>query len=175
MRLAYEGQVEKIMGSRMTIEQQVMAIENANVNLETMNAMRSGADAMKAIHGNLLIISLINFRNIDKVDETMDDIREQMDLANEISEAISQPVNFGVEFDEDELTLELEALEQEEVDAISLDVGLQGLPRVPTDIPGNLLLNVSAIAQPPRPNKEKKVKDDVDDELAELQASMAMN
>ena len=40
----------------------------------------------------------------------MDDIREQMDLANEISEAISQPVNFGIEFDEDELNEELELL-----------------------------------------------------------------
>lgn len=66
----------------------------------------------------------------------MDDIREQMDLANEISDAISQPVNFGVEFDEDELTLELEALEQEELDGKLLDVGLEGLPRVPTEIPG---------------------------------------
>ena len=50
---AYEDQISKIMGSRMTLEQQVMAIENANVNLETMNAMRAGAEAMKHIHGNL--------------------------------------------------------------------------------------------------------------------------
>jgi charged multivesicular body protein 4 len=63
----------------------------------------------------------------------MDDIREQMDLANEISDAISQPVNFGVEFDEDELTLELEALEQEEVDSISLDISL---PSFPQHVPG---------------------------------------
>jgi charged multivesicular body protein 4 len=53
--IAYEGQVERIMGSRMTIEQQVMAIENANVNLETMNAMQAGAKAMKDIHGNLYV------------------------------------------------------------------------------------------------------------------------
>jgi charged multivesicular body protein 4A/B len=50
---AYEGQVDKIMGSRMTLEQQMMAIETANINLETMNAMKTGADAMKAIHGSL--------------------------------------------------------------------------------------------------------------------------
>ena len=50
---AYEDQVNKIMGSRMTLETQVMAIENANVNLETMNAMKAGADAMKQIHGAL--------------------------------------------------------------------------------------------------------------------------
>ena len=50
---AYEKEVDKIMGSRMTIETQVMAIENANVNLETMNAMKMGSDAMKQIHGHL--------------------------------------------------------------------------------------------------------------------------
>jgi hypothetical protein len=30
----------------------------------------------------------------------MDDIRDQMDVANEISEAISRPVNLGDELDE---------------------------------------------------------------------------
>lgn len=30
----------------------------------------------------------------------MDDIREQMDLANEVASAISQPVGFGYDFDE---------------------------------------------------------------------------
>lgn len=39
-------------------------------------------------------------RDIDKVDATMDDIRDQMDVANEISEAISRPVNVGDELDE---------------------------------------------------------------------------
>lgn len=50
---ALEDQINKIMGSRMTLETQVMAIENANINLETMNAMKAGADAMKNIHGSL--------------------------------------------------------------------------------------------------------------------------
>ncbi|KAJ3054782.1 ESCRT-III subunit protein snf7 [Rhizophlyctis rosea] len=159
---AYEDQISKIMGSRMTLEQQVMAIENANVNLETMNAMRAGAEAMKQIHGNL---------DINKVDATMDDIRDQMDLANEISDAISQPVNFGVEFDEDELNEELELLEQEELDAKLLDTGagvsVGSLPEVPDTA-------VPAIAQPPRPVRTQALTTDEDAELAELKASMAM-
>ncbi|KAJ3414085.1 ESCRT-III subunit protein snf7 [Chytridiales sp. JEL 0842] len=157
---AYEAQVDKIMGSRMTLEQQKMAIETANVNLQTMNAMKMGADAMKSIHGAL---------DINKVDATMDDIREQMDLANELADAISQPVNFGVEFDEEELNEELELLEQEELDAKLLDTGLganlSAAPSVPTTVP--------AIAQPPRPVKQG-VEDEEDAELAELKASMAM-
>ena len=58
---AYEDQINKIMGSRMTLETQVMAIENANVNLETMNAMKAGADAMKQIHGALyFFLAMLN-------------------------------------------------------------------------------------------------------------------
>lgn len=38
--------------------------------------------------------------NIDKVDSTMDSIREQMDLTNEISDAISNPVGMGHDLDE---------------------------------------------------------------------------
>jgi hypothetical protein len=34
------------------------------------------------------------------VDATMDDIRDQMDIANEISEAISRPVGVGDDLDE---------------------------------------------------------------------------
>lgn len=40
------------------------------------------------------------FRDIDKVDELMQDITEQQELAQEISDAISKPVGFGEEFDE---------------------------------------------------------------------------
>jgi hypothetical protein len=37
----------------------------------------------------------------------MDDIAEQQDVAREISEAISNPVAFGNEFDDDELVKNL--------------------------------------------------------------------
>jgi charged multivesicular body protein 4 len=106
----------------------------------------------------------------------MDDIRDQMDLANEISDAISQPVGFGVEFDEDELNQELEDLEQEELDAQLLDTGIELAPSVPSSVPGKrFLFLILAIAQAPRPAKKQPVQDEVDDELAALQASMAMN
>jgi charged multivesicular body protein 4A/B len=84
---------------------------------------------------------LIFYRNIDKVDATMEDIREQMDIANELSDAISQPVNFGVEFDDEELNEELDLLEQEELDAKLLHTGLgadlSAAPSIPaTAVPG---------------------------------------
>ncbi len=49
----YETQLQKLSGARMTIEQQLMAIEGATVSLEAMNAMKMGASAMRAIHGEM--------------------------------------------------------------------------------------------------------------------------
>ncbi|KAI7869479.1 Snf7-domain-containing protein [Spinellus fusiger] len=149
---AYDNNIEKINGARMTIETQMMAIENANVNLETMSAMRAGAEAMKNIHGSM---------DINKVDSTMDDIRDQMDVANEISEAISRPVGIGEDIDEEELLNELEELEQEELDAKMLE----------TPSPAVYTPNVP-VYEPIRRTRVEE--DDEEAELKALQASMAM-
>lgn len=67
----------------------------------------------------------------------MEDIAEQQDVAKEISDAISNPVAFGSDVDEDELEKELEELEQEELDKELLDIPkADELPAVPaTDLP----------------------------------------
>lgn len=72
----------------------------------------------------------------------MDDIRDQMDVANEISDAISRPVGMGEELDEDDLLTELEELEQEELDAKMLETPAPAVytPNVPTHEPGNDLV-----------------------------------
>ena len=99
----YESNLLKVENQIETLETQLISIEGANLNLETMKAMKQGAKAMKQIHGEY---------DVDKVEDTMDEIREQVELADEISEAISRPV--GNEFvDEDELDEELKELEAE--------------------------------------------------------------
>lgn len=69
----------------------------------------------------------------------MDDIAEQQDIANEISNAISNPVAFGQDIDEDELEKELEDLEQEDLDKKLMDIPVKPtedvLPSVPTGVP----------------------------------------
>ncbi|CAH1767995.1 9718_t:CDS:2, partial [Entrophospora sp. SA101] len=118
----YETQMEKLSGAKFTIETQVMAIESANVNLETIKAMETGAEAMKTIHGSM---------DINKVDDTMDSIREQMDLSDEISNAISGPM-LGIPLDDVKLEAELEELEQENLDKQLLEVELPlAAPSVP--------------------------------------------
>lgn len=59
----------------------------------------------------------------------MDEIAEQQDVAKEISDAISNPVAFGNDIDEDELEKELEDLEQEALDEELL--GVQETPELP--------------------------------------------
>ena len=66
--------------------------------------MSEAAKSLKKAHDNM---------NVDEVHDMMDDIAEQQDVAKEISEAISNPVAFGQEFDEDDLEAELEELEKE--------------------------------------------------------------
>jgi len=61
----YEAQLTKLSGARMTIEQQLMAIEGAHVSLEAMNAMKMGASAMKAIHGEMYL-SIFKFKCISQ-------------------------------------------------------------------------------------------------------------
>lgn len=46
----------------MQLEQQVYSIEAANINHETLQAMKQAGSAMSQIHGGM---------SIDKVDETM--------------------------------------------------------------------------------------------------------
>ncbi|KXS21519.1 Snf7-domain-containing protein [Gonapodya prolifera JEL478] len=150
----WENEVLKLGNTRATIEAQLNAIEGVNINLEVMNAMKAGGQAMKTIHGDL---------NIDKVDNIMDDVREQMDLANEVWDAISQP-QFGTEHDEDELAQELDALEQEALDEQFTAVPSVALPGVPTGVPD--------IAQPPRPARVQA--EEEDEELNQLKLQMAI-
>merc|ERR1719310_323786 len=94
----------------MTLTQQIMSLESATINMEVFKGMKTGANAMKQIHGQM---------NVDKVDETMEEINETMDVAKEISDVISQPV--GDPLDEDDLLEELNELEEEALESKMLD------------------------------------------------------
>ncbi|KAM3921814.1 charged multivesicular body protein 4b [Leptodactylus fuscus] len=145
----YEKQLAQIDGTLSTIEFQREALENANTNTEVLKNMGFAAKAMKAAHDNM---------DIDKVDELMQDIAEQQELADEISQAISKPVGIGEDFDEDELMAELEELEQEELDKNLLEV------HGPENVP---LPNVPASCLPAKPAKKKQEEDD--DDMRELE------
>ncbi|XP_022251432.1 putative charged multivesicular body protein 4B-like protein CHMP4BP1 [Limulus polyphemus] len=98
-------------------------------------------------------------RDVDKVHDLMDEVQEQQEIANEISEAISNPVGFGHDIDEDELSKELEELEQEELDKQLLDVEgpvTENLPSPPQAEPST--------------SSKAKVHEDEDEDIKELAA-----
>lgn len=126
----YEQQLEQLQGTLTTIETQREALENANTNTAVLDTMKGASDALKKSHKDM---------DIDKVHDMMDDIAEQNDIANEISNAISTGIVSPNAVDEDELARELEELEQEGLDQELLNVGpapTAKLPDVPsTDLP----------------------------------------
>ena len=161
-RKQYEIQQENIRGARFNLETQIMTIENAHINLETLQAMRAGSSAMKSIHGEL---------DIDKVDDVMEEVREQMDLANEISTAISNPLGMDTGIDEDELEAELERFEQEALDAALLETTkLPSTPHTSTISPVTANLSTASMAK----SSSQPMLNDEDAELEELRASMAL-
>ncbi|XP_026068848.1 charged multivesicular body protein 4b-like [Carassius auratus] len=143
----YEKQLTQIDGTLSTIEFQREALENAHTNTEIIKNMGFAAKAMKAAHDNM---------DIDKVDELMQDITEQQEISREITDAISKPVVFGEEFDEDELLAELEELEQEELD--------KNLLKITDNVP---LPNVPSTSLPARPAKKKE---EDEDDMKDLEA-----
>jgi charged multivesicular body protein 4 len=135
-----------------TLEFQKEALENAGTNAEVMKVMGFAAKAMKAAHNNM---------DIDQVEDLMDDVKEQQQIAAEISNAISSPVTFGQDVDDDDLLKELEEMEQEELDKVLLETGptpAAALPEVPT----------SPLESVASSSKSKKKTTDEEDELAEL-------
>merc|ERR1712130_365267 len=77
----YEGELDKIQNVKMTLETQVMNLESASQNADTFMALKQGTTAMKNIRQGV---------GLDNVDDMMDDIKEEMQMANEISDAIAQ-------------------------------------------------------------------------------------
>lgn len=162
----FDRQLQQIDGTLTTIEQQREALESANTNTAVLQTMNEAAKALKKAHADM---------DIDQVHEMMDDIAEQQDVAREISEAISNPVAFGQEFDEDELEAELNELEaegeleqQKNLDEQLLYVGppATNLPEVPTAEPAAAVPASAASSKP----KKTRVPDGADDdpEMAEL-------
>jgi len=148
----YEKQLQQIDGTLSTIEFQREALENASTNTEVLKVMGVAAKALKGAHNNL---------DVDQVHDLMDDVAEQQEVANEISEAISNPVGFGQDVDEDDLLAELEELEQEGLDEQLLNVG----PVADDSLPDVPLTDPSASTVPTSSRAKAKEEDDAMREL----------
>ncbi|KAM9436512.1 charged multivesicular body protein 4b-like [Clarias gariepinus] len=95
----FEQQLIQIDGTLSSIRVLQEELENANITTEVLKNMSMAAKAFERVHGEI---------DMDNIDSLMDNITGQLQIAQEISEAISQP--FGDEFDEDELLAEMEGM-----------------------------------------------------------------
>lgn len=147
----FEEEVRKLQGARITLDSQIMALESAAINMETVKAMKTGADAMKNIHGNM---------DADKVDDLLESIQEQKEIHDTIAEAVARP---GQEmFDDEELLnelAELDALDSQPVltTPAATDIRPIHLPVVPSNA-----VNLKTVKQ----------ETDEEREIRELEASM---
>lgn len=53
-----EQELDRLAGTRLQIEMQVSTLESANLNAETMAAMKKGADALKVIHSKVYVLHI---------------------------------------------------------------------------------------------------------------------
>ncbi|KAL7593614.1 hypothetical protein Lser_V15G32717 [Lactuca serriola] len=150
----YEQQVEQLGNFQLRIHDQMIMLEGAKATTETVDALRTGAAAMKAMQ---------KATNIDDVDKTMDEINEQTENMKLIQEALATPMGAAADFDDDELEAELEELEGAELEEQLLQPATTA-PAAPVQVPAG--------RQPQRPAPRKNTAEE--DELAALQAEMAL-
>lgn len=65
----HEADLDKLAGMRLQLEVQVNAVESANMNANTLDVMRRGANALRDIHGGLCVcpfthIPLLSYSNL---------------------------------------------------------------------------------------------------------------
>ena len=53
---ASEAELDRLAGTRLQLEMQVNTLESANLNAETILAMKKASDALKVIHGSLYAV-----------------------------------------------------------------------------------------------------------------------
>ncbi len=58
----HEADLDKLAGMRLQLEVQVNTLESANINANTLDVMRKGANALKDIHNGLCVLRFVVVR-----------------------------------------------------------------------------------------------------------------
>ena len=125
-RKLYQAEADKISNIKMTLETQAIHLESAASSAEAFHAMSAGNKTMKKIRQDV---------GVDQVDDMMVDIQEEMQMAEEVNNAMGQaidPLMGGV--DDDDLMKELEEMDQMDLTTKFDSAGKTNsyFPQVPT-------------------------------------------
>jgi len=101
----FETQIEKLENTRLSLETQIITIENAHIAIQTASAFKKSAQALKNMTNNV---------NVKDIDNTMEDIENEIYMSNEFSMALAQGFSTDPVYDEDDLDADLDALLQED-------------------------------------------------------------
>ena len=113
---------ENLDKQRSNLEYQLYQMESLSMNSQVVSTMKGVNTVIKNFEKNI---------NIDKVDDLHDDLQESIQSAVDITNAISQPLNPNI--DDDELSAELDEMDQEELNEqlLNVDNAELILPNVP--------------------------------------------
>jgi charged multivesicular body protein 4A/B len=78
----YEAEVDKLQGSKITLDSQINALESAQINISIIRSMNRGTDAMRTLQAGM---------TPEAVEDITERMQEQQDLHDSISEAIARP------------------------------------------------------------------------------------
>lgn len=159
----FEKQIEVYAGSRMKLEQQLMAIESASVNSATLAALSRGNEAMVQQRKK-------NGIDEDKVDDIFAAFEDEMAVQQEISEHFTQGTDEIVE-DEDLLN---ELAELQVDDAVEVNAPTAATKTKPTaQPPAKSVFNLPEAPDAPVASTTDEVTEE-EKELRALQASMGL-
>jgi charged multivesicular body protein 4 len=122
----YEGELSKIDNIKMNLETQCIHLESATGTAQAFSAMSAGTKTMKKIHQTV---------GIDQVDEVMMDIQDEMQMAEEINNAIGQSIDPAMGMlDDDDLMKELQQLDCDDLEQQmnKAETGKLNFPQAPS-------------------------------------------
>ena len=75
-------ELESLSQARLTLEQQIMTLESAQTQQVAVQALQLGVQAQKDMNKQI---------NIDKIDQLIEDMQEQQDIQNEVTQVHRLP------------------------------------------------------------------------------------
>ena len=130
----------------MTLETQLFSIENASTHANVFNSVKGANQVINKLNEGI---------NVEEIDKLQADMEEQQQLQEEIAEALSQPIGFMANQDEDELLNELDQMEAEEFEKETL-AKLEG-----SQVPIGNLNKQAVVQQQPQEQKQNQEMQDL--------------
>jgi charged multivesicular body protein 4 len=154
-----ETELETLMNSRMTLEQQINSLEAAQMNQIAVSALAHGVNVHKQLNQQI---------DVEHVDQLMEDMQEQLDLQNEIAQVMSAGNRIG---EDEDLMRELEQLQEATLDEQLIGAG--SVPSGPVADKSAPVAAKAATTAAPAPVTAGGLTADEEAELAALQQGLS--